>query len=74
MRYFQLLSDESVTTYERIVLGWAQDRVQDRAWEIMKKAYMSMKLDWACRWTGEDGNEWVDKRGGNCVDGIVKLK
>lgn len=74
MRYFQLLNDDSVSSYERIVLGWAEDRVRDRAWEVMKKAYMSMKLDWATQWTGEEGEGWVEKRGGTHVDGAVKLR
>jgi len=74
MRYFQLLNDKSVSSYERIVLGWAQDRVRDRAWEVMKKAYMSMRLDWATQWVGEEGEGWVEKRGGTLVDGVVKLR
>jgi hypothetical protein len=74
MRYFKLLNDESVSSYERIVLGWAQERVRDRAWEVMKKAYMSMKLDWASQWMSEEGAGWVDKRGGTLVDGVVKLR
>lgn len=74
IRYFQLLNDKSVSSYERIVLGWARDRVRDRAWEVMKKAYMSMKLDWATQWTGEEGEGWVEKRGGTHVDGVVKLR
>jgi hypothetical protein len=74
MRYFQLLNDKSVSSYERIVLGWAEDRVRDRAWEVMKKAYMSMKLDWAVQWMSEEGEGWVEKRGGKHVDGIVKLR
>ena len=74
MRYFQLLNDDSASTYERIVLGWAEDRVRERAWEVMKKAYMSMKLDWATQWVGEEGEEWVEKRGGTLVDGVVKLR
>ena len=74
MRYFQLLDDDSVSTYERIVLSWAQDRVRERAWEVMKKAYMSMKLDWAVQWMSEEGEGWVGKRGGTLVDGVVKLR
>jgi hypothetical protein len=74
LRYFQLLNDDSVSSYERIVLGWAQDRVRDRAWEVMKKVYVSMKLDWATQWVGEEGEGWVEKRGGTLVDGVVKLR
>jgi hypothetical protein len=74
IRYFQLLNDDSVSSYERIVLGWARDRVRDRAWEVMKKAYMSMKLDWAVQWMSEEGEGWVEKRGGTHVDGVVKLR
>jgi hypothetical protein len=74
MRYFQLLNDGSVSPYERIVLSWAQERVKDRAWEVMKKAYMTMKLDWASQWTGEEGSGWVEKRGAICQEGIVKLR
>ena len=74
MRYFQLHNDDSVSPYERIVLGWAQDRVRERAWEVMKKAYMSMELDWAVQWMHEEGKGWVKKRGGTLVDGVVKLR
>ena len=74
MRYSQLLNDKSVSSYERIVLGWAQDRVRDRAWEVMKKAYMNMKLDWATQWVGEEVEGWVEKKGGTLVDGVVKFR
>lgn len=74
IKYFKLLTDERASSYERIVLSWAEDNVRDRAWEVMKRAYISMGLDWACRWTGEEGDEWVVKKGAACVDGVVRLR
>jgi hypothetical protein len=74
IKYSQLVNEERVSTYERIVLSWAEGRVRDRAWEVMKRAYISMGLDWACRWTGEEGERWVEKKGGTVVDGIVRLR
>ena len=74
IKYFILLEDERGSSYERIVLSWAEGRVRDRAWEVMKRAYISMGLDWACRWTGEEGDEWVVKKGATCVDGVVRLR
>jgi hypothetical protein len=73
-RYFRLLDQASVSPYERIVLSWAEERVRDRAWEVMKKAYMSMGLEWASRWIGEEGSEWISKRGARCEGGLVKLR
>jgi hypothetical protein len=74
MRYFQLLNDDAVSSYERLVLSWARERVRDRSWEVMKKAYMSMTLDWAVQWMNEEGEGWVEQRGGKHVDGVVKLR
>lgn len=74
IKYFMLLEAERGSSYERIVLSWAEGRVRDRAWEVMKRAYISMGLDWACRWTGEEGDKWVVKKGGTCVDGVLKFR
>jgi hypothetical protein len=74
IKYFALINDETVSSYERTVLSWAEERVKERAWQVMKRAYISMGLDWACRVTGEKGSEWVEKRGGAYVDGVVKLR
>lgn len=74
IKFFQLVKDERASSYERIVLSWAEGNVRDRAWEVMKRAYISMRLDWACRWTGEEGDGWVVKKGATCVDGVVRLR
>ena len=74
IKYFILLEDERGSSYERIVLSWAEGNVRDRAWEVTKRAYISMRLDWACRWTGEEGDGWVAKKGATCVDGVVRLR
>jgi hypothetical protein len=74
MRYFQLLGDQTVSSYERIVLGWAQERVRQRAWEVMKKAYISLKLDWGRKWVGGEAEAFAKKQGATCVDGTIKLR
>ena len=74
IKYFKLVTDGRASSYERIVLSWAEGHVRDRAWEVMKRAYISMGLDWACRWTGEEGDGWVVKKGATCVDGVVRLR
>lgn len=74
LTYFSLLQDERVSTYERIVLSWSEGRVRDRAWEVMKRAYVSTGIGWAGKFVGEKGEDWVVKRGTTCVDGVVKLR
>jgi hypothetical protein len=74
LAYFALLRDERVSSYERTVLGWAEGRVRNRAWEMMKRAYISTGLDWANRLLGEEGEDWVSQRGTTCVDGLVKMR
>lgn len=74
MQYYQLLGDQSVSSYERIVLGWAQDRVRERAWEAMKKAYISVRLDWGRKWVGGEAEAFASKQGASCIDGTIKLR
>jgi hypothetical protein len=74
LSYFALLRDERASSYERTVLGWAEGRVRDEAWEMMKRAYISTGLDWANRLLGEEGEDWVSQRGTTCVDGLVKMR
>ena len=75
--YFALVSDPKASVYERAVLSWAAERVQKRAWGIMRKAYLECRLDWVGRWVGEDENEagsWVEAEGGRVIDGKVPVR
>lgn len=75
LAYFALLEDSRASGYERIVLSWAEEKVRDRAWEVMRKAYISTDLRWAGRICGlEDGEEWVKSKGASVVGTIVKLR
>lgn len=77
--FFTLLQDDTrATSYERTVLGWATDKVRDRAWEVMKRAYISTELGWAGRLCGlpEAGGaeEWIRRKGHVVESGKVKLR
>lgn len=74
--YFTLLRDPNATAYERTVLGWGEDKVRDRAWDVMRKAYISTELRWAGRLCGlRDGEEeWVKAKGATVVGTVVKLR
>ncbi|ODO04976.1 hypothetical protein I350_05587 [Cryptococcus amylolentus CBS 6273] len=66
------------TSYQRILLSRASPAIRDRAWERLKKAYMSVGVDWAGRVLGlELGGEvekWVEEKGGRVEGGKVVLR
>lgn len=78
LTYFRLLRDpdSSVSAYERIVLSWAEERVRERAWEVMRRAYISTEITWTERFCGlqVDDRGWIEQRGGRVEGTIVKLR
>ncbi|ODN88773.1 hypothetical protein L198_06575 [Cryptococcus wingfieldii CBS 7118] len=66
------------TSYQRILLSRASPAIRDRAWERLKKAYMSVGVDWAGKVLGlELGGEvekWVEEKGGRVEAGKVVLR
>lgn len=76
LAYFALLQDPMASKYERIILSWAEDKVRDRAWEVMRKAYISTELHWAGRVCGlkSGEEEWVKSKGASVVGTVVKLR
>ncbi|TYJ55569.1 hypothetical protein B9479_003719 [Cryptococcus floricola] len=66
------------TSYQRILLSRASPAIRDRAWERLKKAYMSVGVDWAGKILGlELGGEveqWVEEKGGRVEGGKVVLR
>lgn len=76
LTYFALLHDPNASRYERIVLGCAEDKVRHRAWEVMRKAYISTELHWAGQVCGlkSGEEEWVKSKGASVVGTIVKLR
>ena len=41
-----------ISPHERAVMQWAVPRVRDRAWAVMRKAYLEVRLPWAGEWLG----------------------
>lgn len=77
LRFYALCRDPSASTYERAVLSWARDRVQDRAWEVMRKAYLEVRLEWASRWLDipvDKVASWATKHGARVDTGKLKLR
>jgi hypothetical protein len=78
LAYFVLLDDDStVGAYERVVISWAKDKVRERAWGIMAKAYLSCPLGRAARVIGEseEGTEkFAISRGKVLAGGSVKMR
>ena len=42
----------SVSPHERAIMQWAVPTVRDRAWAVMRKAYLEVRLPWAGQWVG----------------------
>jgi hypothetical protein len=77
LAYFALLSDPKAGAYERIVLRWAEDRVRERAEEMMRRAYLEMGLGWAGRLVGCEEAEverWAVDKGLKVEDHRLKLR
>ncbi|WWD16389.1 hypothetical protein CI109_100815 [Kwoniella shandongensis] len=84
LTYFHLISSSSssgngtVSTYERTILAWAEPGIRERAWDVLKKGYMSVGVEWAGKMLGLDTEEevrrWVEEKGGKVEDGRVKLR
>lgn len=77
LAFFALLAEPTATPYERIVLGWAESRVKERAWEVMRKAYLGVGTEWAARWLAMKDSEvesWVKERGGRMEAKVIKTR
>ncbi|WWC68517.1 uncharacterized protein I206_102446 [Kwoniella pini CBS 10737] len=75
IRCFKLV--KQATTYERVILSWGEDKIRERAWEVMRKAYMSNGIKWAERFLGvkeDEMDEWVERKGLKVDHGIIKLR
>ncbi|WWC60429.1 uncharacterized protein I303_103001 [Kwoniella dejecticola CBS 10117] len=75
IRCFRLL--ERATTYERAILAWGEYKIRERAWELLKKAYMSTGIGWAGRMLGVQEDEvgkWVMGKEARVDQGIIKLR
>lgn len=78
-RYFSLITDTTNSSpYERAVLSWAEQDVRERAWKVLSRAYLDVRLDWAGKWIGEDDRgkieDWAGKYGKTVEGGKIKLK
>ncbi|ORX35285.1 hypothetical protein BD324DRAFT_652422 [Kockovaella imperatae] len=78
VRYFALLSDSETSPYERAVLSWAEERVRDKAWTVMRRAYLECRVDWVGRWVGKmeerDVHDWLVSQNMAVVNGRVSLR
>lgn len=75
--FFAVMHDQRATSYERAILSWATGTVRQRAWDILKKAYMDVSLDWAGKWSGLDTKgveEWATSQGCRVENGRIKLR
>lgn len=74
--YFRLLEDTTASAYERIVLSWAEERVRDRAWEVLRRAYISTEMRWAERVCGlaTTREGWLVEKGAKLEGTVVRLR
>lgn len=78
--YFSLLKPDSSRSspYQRAVLSWAKDRVREKAWSVLSKAYIDCETTWAARWIGygndKEIQDWVDQHQRRIEGGQVKLR
>ncbi|KAK8861688.1 hypothetical protein IAR55_002511 [Kwoniella newhampshirensis] len=80
LMYFNLISTSkpsATITYESAILRWKEGEVRDKTWEIMKKGYLSVGVEWAGKFAGIDVKEvkaWAEGKEGKMEAGIVKLR
>lgn len=75
--FFMTLKDPSLDPHERVMLSWAQERIRERAFAVLRKAYIDAGIDWVFAtlgFTEKEGREWVEKQGLRIVGGKVKLR
>lgn len=75
--FFELLRDKHLTAYERAILAWATPSIRQRAWDVMKKSYMEVSVEWAGRWLGLGDTQvlsWASSQGCRVEQGRVKLR
>lgn len=41
-----------ISPHERATMQWAVPKVRDKAWAVMRKAYLEVRLPWAGEWLG----------------------
>jgi hypothetical protein len=59
------------------MISWGTDNVRERAWEVLKKAYLEIGVGWAGEWLGlgeEEVEEWAKAKGTQVKDGRIKLR
>jgi hypothetical protein len=77
IRFFRLVRDQRASPYERAMLSWATDRVRERAWVVMRRAYIEVGMEWAGGSLGLERaavGPWVEQRGGRVDVGKIKLR
>lgn len=47
--YARCQQQPGLTEHQRILLDWGAINLRDKVWEVMKKSYLSMTLEWAGR-------------------------
>lgn len=75
--YWGILADPKTSSAEGAMISWGTDRVRERAWEVMKRAYLEVRMEWAGEWLGlEEGEvgEWAEGKGAQVKDGRIKLR
>ncbi|WRT65807.1 uncharacterized protein IL334_002756 [Kwoniella shivajii] len=75
VKYFSLR--KGATTYEKAILSWEEDKIRERAWDILRKAYITTRHEWAGSFLGiieEDVGDWVRGKGMKVEEGIIKLR
>ncbi|WWC88053.1 uncharacterized protein L201_002956 [Kwoniella dendrophila CBS 6074] len=75
IKYFKLYN--GATEYEKSILSWGEHKIRERAWEIMRKAYLSTGQEWAKRFLGvnqEHLAKWIEEKGFKVESGLIKLR
>jgi hypothetical protein len=71
--------DDVYSSYERIMLSWAQERIRERSLAVLRKAYLDAGEAWVLSILGfdldeEEGRQWLKRQGLRVEAGKVKLR
>jgi hypothetical protein len=75
--YWHMFEDPDVSALEKAIIGWSSGRVRECAWDIVRKAYLEVSVDWVGLWLGlspPEIEEWVRKKGHTIEKGRIKFR
>lgn len=75
--FWRILREKGISESEREIISWASEKVRERAWEVMRRAYLEVRVDWAGEWLGLSEGEvgkYVKEKGMKVDNDRIKLR